>query len=231
MPVDALLLRSLLEWKQQNQFNEPEDWIFASSFRIGRLPVSYPSVWRHFQEAAGRAGIPRFGVHSLRHSYRSWLDALGTGLAVQQKLMRHADIRTTMNVYGELYSSHLSNRVGRNHPQPDGEAARWLEKKFDLLVRLVYEIGQSLGYDQIDEAMLRDATYVPQGYQDVESEMHQIRSGWLQVLNGQRPIAMTMVGPVQVERPLQALDELPLPQAPAQPALPPVAPNSDGEER
>ena len=26
-----------------------------------------------------------------RHTYRSWLDAVGTGNAVQQKLMRHAD--------------------------------------------------------------------------------------------------------------------------------------------
>jgi integrase len=33
----------------------------------------------------------------LRHTYRSWLDAVGTSIAVQQKLMRHADIRTTMN--------------------------------------------------------------------------------------------------------------------------------------
>jgi integrase len=33
------------------------------------------------------------------HSYRSWLDALGTAIAVQQKLMRHSDVRTTLNIY------------------------------------------------------------------------------------------------------------------------------------
>ena len=38
----------------------------------------------------------------MRHSYRSWLDAVGTPLAVQQKLMRHSDIRITMNVYGDV---------------------------------------------------------------------------------------------------------------------------------
>jgi len=27
---------------------------------------------------------------------------VGTGIAVQQKLMRHTDIRTTMNVYGDV---------------------------------------------------------------------------------------------------------------------------------
>jgi len=41
-------------------------------------------------------GLEVFGTHTLRHSYRSWLDAVGTTIAVQQKLMRHADIRTTM---------------------------------------------------------------------------------------------------------------------------------------
>jgi hypothetical protein len=30
------------------------------------------------------------------------LDAVGTPIAVQQKLMRHSDIRTTMNVYGDV---------------------------------------------------------------------------------------------------------------------------------
>ena len=32
--------------------------------------------------------------------HRSWLDATGAPLGVQQKLMRHAQISTTMNVYG-----------------------------------------------------------------------------------------------------------------------------------
>jgi len=38
----------------------------------------------------------------MRHSYRSWLDAVGTPIAVQQKLMRHASITTTMNIYGDV---------------------------------------------------------------------------------------------------------------------------------
>jgi len=40
------------------------------------------------------------GWHTFRHSYRSWLDATGAPLGVQQKLMRHAQISTTMNIYG-----------------------------------------------------------------------------------------------------------------------------------
>jgi integrase len=54
--------------------------------------------------AAVRAKIPGLiGWHSLRHSYRAWLDETGVPLGVQQKLMRHANIATTMNVYGGAF--------------------------------------------------------------------------------------------------------------------------------
>jgi integrase len=44
----------------------------------------------------------------MRHSYRSWLDAVGTSIAVQQKLMRHADVRTTMNIYGDVVTDEMA---------------------------------------------------------------------------------------------------------------------------
>ena len=44
----------------------------------------------------------------MRHTYRSWLDAVGTTVAVQQKLMRHSDIRTTMNVYGDVVTNEMA---------------------------------------------------------------------------------------------------------------------------
>jgi integrase len=55
----------------------------------------------------GRAGVPQFGTHSLRHTYRSWLDAAGTPIAVQQELMRHSDIRTTLNLYGDVVTDEM----------------------------------------------------------------------------------------------------------------------------
>lgn len=109
---------------------------------------------------------------------------------------------------------------------------RWGERKFDLLIELVYLMGQSLGYDRIDKAAIRDNTYVPQGYADVEGEWHQIRKAWLEVLNAQRPLAITMVGPVQVEEPMKLIDEIGLPIQPQvrTPALPPVTtPEADAE--
>ena len=50
---------------------------------------------------------------SLRHTYRSLLDSVGTPLAVQQKLMRHTDIRTTMNVYGDVITNQESEALAK----------------------------------------------------------------------------------------------------------------------
>jgi hypothetical protein len=44
---------------------------------------------------------------TFRHTYRSWLDAVGTALTVQQKLMRHSDIQTTMNIYGDVVTTEM----------------------------------------------------------------------------------------------------------------------------
>jgi len=108
MPLDAKMFEMLKTWRRKTQFSGSEDWIFASPAQLGRLPVSYPWVWRMFQQAGERAGIGKLGTHTLRHSYRSWLDAVGTGLAVQQKLMRHSDIRTTMNLYGDVVTDEMA---------------------------------------------------------------------------------------------------------------------------
>jgi integrase len=45
-------------------------------------------------------GVTNLGWHTLRHTYRTLLDECDIPMGVQQKLMRHANIATTMNVYG-----------------------------------------------------------------------------------------------------------------------------------
>ena len=95
------LLERLKVWKQATEFPGDSDWIFASPLKIGRLPYSYTGVWRELDRASKAAGLGHMGTHTFRHSYRMWIDAIGTPVGVQQKLMRHSDIRTTMNIYGD----------------------------------------------------------------------------------------------------------------------------------
>jgi integrase len=74
--------------------------MLASAVQLGRLLWSYPHVWRKVMEAARSAGIGKLSPHDLRHSYRSWLGDSGAAPEMQKLLMRHSDIRTTMNLYG-----------------------------------------------------------------------------------------------------------------------------------
>jgi integrase len=102
MPLDPALAEVLRKWQRKTHFKNPEDWVFASPFRAGRKPWEPWSVERrHIIPAAIRCGIGRIGWHSFRHTLRTLLDETGAPMKVQQELMRHADIRTTMNVYGK----------------------------------------------------------------------------------------------------------------------------------
>lgn len=102
------LLERLRMWKQRSNFSGVEDWIFASPIKLGRLPYSYTGVWRELVRAAEAAKIGHLGTHAFRHTHRSWLDAVGTPIAVQQKMMRHTDIRTTMNIYGDVVTDEMA---------------------------------------------------------------------------------------------------------------------------
>lgn len=93
--INGDLLASLSAWKQVTQFAAEGDWVFASPAQLGRGPWCYNQVWTVFK----KAGLS--GTHALRHTYRSWLDSVGTPVGVQQRLMWHTDVRLTMGVYGE----------------------------------------------------------------------------------------------------------------------------------
>ncbi len=90
-----------------------EDWIFASPVQVGRLPYSYTGISKELQRAADVAGLGHLRSHSLRHTFRTWIDSVGTPVGVQQRLMRHADIATTMNIYGDAATLDMSEAHGK----------------------------------------------------------------------------------------------------------------------
>lgn len=102
MPLDPSLAELLLAWRRRSEFTGDEDWVFASPYKGGRMPWHPWGIQlRHLRPAGVLAGIGRIGWHTFRHTFRSLLDETGAPMKVQQELMRHADIRTTMNVYGK----------------------------------------------------------------------------------------------------------------------------------
>jgi len=107
------LLAILKVWKQTTQFPDSEDWMFASPVKLGRQPLSYTHVWETLTKATKDVGIGHVSSHTFRHTHRSWLDSVGTPVGVQQRLMRHADIRTTMNIYGDAATADMRDAHGK----------------------------------------------------------------------------------------------------------------------
>lgn len=106
MPLDPALAKILFRWRRLSKFNGPEDWVFASWRTNGVLPFRSTAVLSDYiKPAAIKAGLGgSIGWHTFRHTFSSILRANGEDLKVQQELLRHADIRTTMNVYTQAVS-------------------------------------------------------------------------------------------------------------------------------
>jgi integrase len=78
----------------------------ASPNKASESPLRPTAVLENYiKPAALRAGLGSdIGWHTFRHTYSSTLRQLGVDLKVQQELLRHADVRTTMNVYTQAVS-------------------------------------------------------------------------------------------------------------------------------
>jgi integrase len=101
IPLDHSFIAELRRWKEQC-VQSPEGWLFANIDTRRPFHAS-PLQQDHIRPAGRQLGIMGLGWHTFRHSYRTMIDDLGTPVGVQQKLMRHADIRTTMNIYGSAF--------------------------------------------------------------------------------------------------------------------------------
>ena len=106
LPLDPVLAEILFTWKCKSQFGQDTDWVFASPMKAGELPLRSTAVLaNHIKPAAITAGLGgTVGWHTFRHTYSSMLRQLGVDVKVQQELLRHADFRTTMNVYTQAVS-------------------------------------------------------------------------------------------------------------------------------
>jgi integrase len=98
MPLDSSLAEQLRQHRSRSTPVNTQGWIFANP-ATGKpyWPGRIQKTW--LVPAAEKVGLGRIGWHTFRHSHSSLLHALGVDLKVQQELLRHADIRTTMNIY------------------------------------------------------------------------------------------------------------------------------------
>ena len=95
IPLDPAFRQVLLDWKG----SRTSGLVFPSHI-TGSCYYS-GIIQRQILKPRGEdVGILGLGWHTFRHTYRSLLDETGAPVGVQQKLMRHSNVATTMNIYG-----------------------------------------------------------------------------------------------------------------------------------
>jgi integrase len=111
VPLHALLAEFMQAWKNTTPYSEPTDWVFPSFRRKGSQPrTANMLVEDHLRPAAVAAGVlaeddpRRFGFHNLRHSLASFLVRSKTDPKTVQALLRHSDVKTTLQLYAHSVS-------------------------------------------------------------------------------------------------------------------------------
>jgi|SRR5271170_8358540 len=107
VPLHPLVLRVLLGWKKESLYTADGDFLFPSVRRNGTQPLSPDSLLkRSIRPAIVRAGIEEkvIGWHSFRHSLPTNQRAMGVDIKVPQELLRHANSRTTLDIYTRAVS-------------------------------------------------------------------------------------------------------------------------------
>ncbi|WP_260706538.1 tyrosine-type recombinase/integrase [Edaphobacter flagellatus] len=103
VPLDPWIAEELLTWKRGCPYNQPEDWIFASTRMKGKQPYSPDSILKRcIRPAATRAKIAKtIGWHTFRRTFSTLLKANGEDVKVVQELLRHASTKITLDVYAQ----------------------------------------------------------------------------------------------------------------------------------
>ncbi|HEV2395678.1 MAG TPA: tyrosine-type recombinase/integrase [Candidatus Sulfotelmatobacter sp.] len=112
VPLHPLLAEFMQAWKNASAYAQSNDWVFASLRCKGKQPrVANMLVEDHLRPAAVKAkviaeGDPcRFGFHNLRHSLASFLVRSKTDPKTVQALLRHSDVKTTLQLYAHSVSA------------------------------------------------------------------------------------------------------------------------------
>ena len=99
LPMPQLLVTVLKKYQTQWKPN-PQGFLFVT--RNGRPPSSNKVVEYHLWAILDAPEIPRCGLHAFRHSHTALLLDSGATPKVVQRQLRHADARTTLEIYGHV---------------------------------------------------------------------------------------------------------------------------------
>lgn len=111
VPMHPLLAEFMQAWKLRTLYSDSLDWVFPSLKLSGKKPrAANMLVEDYLRPAAVKAGVfsagdrCRFGFHNLRHSLASFLVRSKTDPKTVQALLRHSDVKTTLQLYAHSVS-------------------------------------------------------------------------------------------------------------------------------
>ena len=106
VPMHPVLAGFLLAWRERTPYGKDGDFVFPSFRLKGKKPLSASiMVQKYLRPAAIKAAVleegqrVRFGFHNFRHSLASALVKLKCDPKTVQSILRHEDVRTTMQLY------------------------------------------------------------------------------------------------------------------------------------
>lgn len=108
VPLHKSVCEALVEWRGESDYNSDDDFLFPSLRKNGEKPLMPDMVLKKcIRPALLRAGITGkiIGWHSFRHSLATNLRSLGVDVKIAQELLRHANSRTTMDLYTHAVSA------------------------------------------------------------------------------------------------------------------------------
>jgi integrase/recombinase XerD len=102
VPVSADLVRLYAEHLHGEYGGCESDYVFVNLWGQPQWhPLTYAAVYDLVRRLRRRTGLD-FDPHWFRHTYATRLLRAGTPVEVVSKLLGHASITTTLNVYGHL---------------------------------------------------------------------------------------------------------------------------------
>jgi integrase len=105
IPLSGAAVNALAAWKSVTKNTEPSALVFAT--RSGK-PISPNNILRrHVIPACEALGIPRCSWLTFRRTYSSWAHTNGVPGKVVARLMGHANVDTTLNVYTQVLDASM----------------------------------------------------------------------------------------------------------------------------
>ena len=103
LPLPEEVLELLRQWRSVAIHRAATDWVFASPYTKGKRPFWPAQLLKaHIKPIALAAGLPNIGWHSFRHTVSAWGKEAGLELEEVKTLLRHENLATTSEVYGDL---------------------------------------------------------------------------------------------------------------------------------